>query len=92
MTRLEADTKAVDDAVAATWNDFTAQVRSDIDGIKAQLNARQAEHDAARAQRRATQAEDDAVAAVALAFDAIDYAEAAVLQATVARAEADAYP
>lgn len=69
--------------VQRTWTGHVARVREDVEGKKAELDAKKARH-------RADVAEDDAVAAVAFAESALEEAEYAVLNAALARMDAEA--
>ena len=69
--------------VQRTWSGHVARIREDVEGKKAEMDAKKVRH-------RADAAEDDAVDAVAFADAALEEAEYAVLNATLARMDADA--
>jgi hypothetical protein len=69
--------------VQRTWSGHVARIREDVEGKKAEMDAKKVRH-------RADAAEDDAVVAVAYAEAALEEAEYAVLNATLARMDADA--
>jgi len=68
--------------VHRTWSGHVARIREDVEGKKAEMDAKKTLH-------RADNAEDDAVDAVAFAEAALEEAEYAVLNATLARMDAD---
>jgi len=68
--------------VQRSWSEHVARIREDVEGKKAEMDAKKSLH-------RADSAEDDAVDAVAFAEAALEEAEYAVLNATVARMDAD---
>jgi hypothetical protein len=101
VDKLQADTAAraaavtaagvaAKDATVGQWHTLQQQVKSNNDRIRADINAKKAEHEKTHAQHKAQRAEENATAAIAFAYDAIDYAEAAVLDAVMTRVDADA--
>jgi gas vesicle protein len=76
------------------WSEIQGRWRDHVSAMRVQVQERQVERDAKRAERRAEAAEDDAAYAISFAISfaisAVEEAEYAVLDATLARADADA--
>jgi hypothetical protein len=87
--RMDAAATSTKDAAVARWNTMHTQVKSGVDGIRADIDAKKHEADKTRAEKKANRAEDNATSAIDFALDAIDYAESAVLDAVIARSDAD---
>jgi gas vesicle protein len=72
------------------WSGIQGRWKDHVSAMRAQVQERQAERDAKRTERRAEAAEDDAAYAISFAISAVEEAEYTVLDATLARADADA--
>jgi hypothetical protein len=102
--RLEAQRAALQSAIEsgrskaadarASAESWWAQSRDSADswfaGIRAKNEQRQSDWDRKKADRRADEVESDAADAIDFAMYALDEAESAIIDATLARADADA--
>jgi hypothetical protein len=102
--RLEAQRNALQSAIEtgrtkaadarASAESWWAQSRESADswfaGVRAKNEQRQSDWDRKKADRHADAAESDAADAIDFAMYALDQAESAIIDATLARADADA--
>ncbi len=86
---MKGDLAGAGDSVSSKWSELEGKVRSDMHGIRSHIDEMKDEHDAKRVEKKAECAEDNAGHAIAFALAAIDNAENAVLDAVLARAQAD---
>ena len=87
---LQAQTAASAADVSQWWHDLQQNWSGHVAQVRQSVQTKAADVDAKMLKRRADSAEGDAVAAVEFAEAALEEAEYAVLNATLARADADA--
>jgi hypothetical protein len=87
---LDARGAKAKDAITSRWSTLRNDVHDHVSQMQSEIDERRDDHDAKVAQRRADRAEANAAEAIDFALYAIDEAEASVLDATDARAIADA--
>jgi hypothetical protein len=88
--QLHATTIAAEQDATDRWAQVQADWKDHVRTMRAHVQDKQTARDAKRTDKRAAYAEDYAEAAVAMAIAAIEEAEYAVLDATLARADAEA--
>jgi len=88
--KVDATAAAAQDQAQSWWDETRASVDKQFGALQAKRDERHAERDLKRAERRAEDAELDAADAVDFAVSVLAQAEYAVIDATLARADADA--